>query len=148
MSDLVPPAAKKKLEAECKKIARKVGKTIKPGTIGKKAEEAVAKGVCKEIKSVDKKAVQFFADQLKKALDKKNKKPAGPGAGTLTKVKPKWTAKKPGSGVPSVTIPITQWVIDRKLDTKAKVSVKIWADPRELEKSDKGVVVNFTVVNW
>lgn len=148
MPDLIPAAVKKKMESECKKIAKKVGKSIKPEVAGKKIEAAVTKGVCKEIKSIDKKAVQFLVDQLKKELDKKNKKPAEASVPKIPKATAKWSPKKPGAGVPSITIPITEWVLDSKLDTKAKFSIKVWADPREFEKKDKGVMVNFTVVNF
>lgn len=148
MPDLIPAAAKKKMESECKKIAKKVGKTIKPEFAGKKIEDAVTKGVCKEVKSVDKKVVQFLVDQLKKELDKKKKGAAGSNPPVIPKATAKWSAKKPGAGVPSITIPITEWVLDPKLDTKAKFSIKVWADPREFEKKDKGVMVNFTVVNF
>ncbi|AVO38394.2 hypothetical protein [Pukyongiella litopenaei] len=148
MPDLIPAAAKKKMEAECKKIARKAGRAIKPDKVGDKIEEEVVKNVCKEIKSVDKKVVQFLADQLKKELDKKKKKDVGPTVSKMPKAGAKWSAKKPGAGVPSLTIPITQWVLDPKYDTKAKFSIKVWADPREFEKKDKGVMVYFTVVDW
>ena len=79
-------------------------------------------------------------------MAKKNKIKAGPKP--IPKVDPKWVPKPPGSGVPSLTIPITEWVMVSKRDTKAKSSIKIWTNPRDFEKSDKGLMVNFPVVNW
>ena len=146
MPDLIPAAAKKKMEAACKKVAKKVGKTVKPVDDKGKLEKAIVKACQKEVKAIDKTAVKFFADKLKEELAKKNKIKAGPKP--IPKVDAKWVPKPPGSGVPSLTIPITEWVIDPKLDTKAKFSIKVWADPRDFEKQDKGVMVNFTVVNW
>jgi hypothetical protein len=146
MADLIPKAAKKKMEKACQKVARKVGKAVESIDDDKKLEKAIIDKCHKEIKTLDKTVVQFFADQLKEALDKKKKKPAGPSP--LPKVSARWVPKPPGSGVPSLTIPITEWVVDPKLKTKAKFSIKVWGDPREFEKADKGVMVNFTVVNW
>ena len=146
MPDLIPNAAKKKMEGACKKVAKKVGKAVKSVDDKGKLEKAIADKCKSEIKSVDKTVVKFFADQLKKELAKKNKKVDG--AAPIPKVDAKWTPKPPGSGVPSLTIPITEFVLDPKHDTKGKFSIKVWADPREFEKKDKGVMVNFTVVNW
>ncbi len=146
MTDLIPAAAKKKMEVACKKVAQKVGKAVQPIDENGKLEKAIVKACEKEIRSIDKTVVQFFAEKLKEALAKNKKNPSGPKP--LSKVNPKWKPKPPGSGVPSLTIPITQWVVNSKLDTKAKFSIKVWADPREFEKKDKGVMVNFTVVNW
>jgi hypothetical protein len=146
MPDLIPNAAKKKMEGACKKVAKKVGKAVKSVDDKGKLEKAITEKCKKEIKSVDKTVVKFFADQLKKELAKKNKKVDGEAK--IPKVDPKWKPKPPGSGVPSLTIPITEFVLDPKHDTKGKFSIKVWADPREFEKADKGVMVNFTVVNW
>jgi len=146
MADLIPAAAKKKMETACKKVAKNVGKTVKPIDDKGKLEKAIVKACQKEIKKVDKTVVKFFAEKLKEELAKKKKIQAGPKS--IPKVDPKWVPKPPGSGVPSLTIPITEWEVDKKLDTKAKFSIKVWADPRDFEKQDKGVMVNFTVVNW
>ena len=147
MPDLIPAPAKKKMEAACKKVAKKVGKSLEPVTDGKKLEKKIAERCKKEIKTIDKKVVQFLVDKLKEELDKKNKK-KDEGVPKIPKATAKWTPKSPGSGVPSLTIPITQYVLDKQLDTKAKFSIKVWADLRDFKKSDKGVMVNFTVVNW
>lgn len=146
MADLVPKAAKTKMESACRKVAKKVGKAVKPVDGGGKLEKAIVKACQKEIKSIDKTAVQVFADKLKEALAKNDGGGAAPQP--LAKVGAKWVPKAPGSGVPSLTIPITEWVLDEKHDTKAKFSIKVWADPKALKKSEKGVFVNFTVVNW
>ncbi len=146
MSDLVPNAAKKKMESACKKVGRKIGSAVKPLDEKGKLEKEFVKKCQKEVKSVDKTVVKFFVDQLKQELAKKNKKIDG--TTPIPKVDTKWVPKPPGAGVPSVTIPITEFVIDPKLKTKGKVSIKAWADPRQFEKKDKGVMVNFTVVNW
>lgn len=146
MPELIPAAAKKKMEAACKKVAKKVGKTVKSIDDEDKLEKAVVKACKKEIKTIDKTVVKFFAEKLKEELAKKKKIPAGPKA--IPKVDPKWVPKPPGAGVPSLTIPISEWVINKELDTKAEFSIKVWADPRDFEKQDKGVMVYFTVVNW
>ncbi len=146
MPDLIPAAAKKKMEAACKKVGQKVGKVVKPIDDKGKLEKAIVKACQKEVKKIDKTIVKFFAEKLKEELEKKKKIPAGPKP--IPKVNPKWVPKPPGSGVPSVTIPITEWVVDPKLGTKAKFSIKVWADPRDFKKQDKGVMVNFTVVKW
>ncbi len=145
MPDLIPNAAKKKMEGACKKVAKKVGKAVKGVDDKGKLEKAISEACKKEIKSIDKTVVKFFADQLKKELAKKNKKIS---PDPVPKVDPKWQPKPPGSGLPSLTIPITEFLMDPKLDTKGKVSIKVWGDPRQFEKADKGVMVNFTVVNW
>lgn len=145
MSDVIPKAVKKKLEGECMKIAKKAGKKIKPEKLGDKAEDAIKEHVCKEVKNVDKKIVELVVGELKKHLEKSKKKDdsiPSPDA------KPVGTLKAPGSGVPSVSIPITEWVVDKQLDTKAKFELKIWADPRDLQKKDKGIMLNFSVVQW
>ncbi len=147
MPDLIPRNVKKKLEDECKKIAKKAGKKIKPDAVGDKAEDAIKEHVCAEVKNVDKKIVELVVGELKKQLEKdkaKQKQPAVPSPDA----KPVGTLKPPGSGVPSITIPITDFVLDKKLDTKGKFELKVWADPRDLQKKDKGVMLNFSVVNW
>jgi|GEM_PF-1448838 len=146
MADLIPKAAKTKMESACRKVAKKVGKAVKPVDGGGKLEKAIAKACQKEVKSIDKTAVQFFVDKLKEALAKKNKDAAS--LQPQAKAGAKWAPKPPGAGVPSLTIPITEWVLDEKHDTKARFSMKVWADPKALKKSEKGVFVNFTVVNW
>ncbi|MCL6283744.1 hypothetical protein M3P21_09410 [Ruegeria sp. 2012CJ41-6] len=146
MPDLIPNAAKKKMEGACKKVGRKIGTAVAPLDKKGKLEKAFVKKCQKEVKSVDKTVVKFFAEQLKKELAKKNKKVDGEAS--IPRVDGKWVPTPPGSGVPSLTIPITDFVLDPKLGTKGKVSIKVWADPREFEKKDKGVMVNFTVVNW
>ncbi len=146
MPDLIPNAAKKKMEAACKKVAKKVGKAVKPIDDKGKLEKAINEKCKKEIKSIDKTATKFLVDQLKKELAKKNKKIDGETP--IPKVDSQWKPKPPGSGVPSLTIPITEFVLDPKHDTKGKFSIKVWADPRDFEKQDKGVMVNFTIVNW
>lgn len=146
MVDLIPKAAKAKMIAACRKVAKKVGKAVKPVDSGGKLEDAIVKSCKKEIMSIDKTAVRFFAEKLKEALDEKHHHTAGPQS--VKKVAPKWVPKPPGSGVPSLTIPITEWVLDKKNDTKAKFSIRVWANPKDLKKSDKGFFVNFTVLNW
>jgi hypothetical protein len=141
MGDLIPKAAKKKMETACKKVAKKVGKAVKPVGDKGKLEKAIVAACKKEIKSFDKTAVKFFAEKLQENLAKKNKIKAGPKP--IPKVNPKWVPKPPGAGVPSVSFDITEWVVDPKLDTKAKFSIKVWADPRDFEKADKGMMVNW-----
>lgn len=146
MPDLIPAAAKKKMESACKKVAKKVGKAVKPIDDKGKLEKAINEKCKKEIKSIDKTVVKFFAEQLKKELAKKNKKVDGETP--IPKIDKKWVPKPPGSGVPSLTIPVTELVLDQQNDVKGKFSIKVWADPRAFEKKDKGAMVYFTVVNW
>lgn len=133
------------MEGACKSVAKKVGKAVKGVDDKGKLEKAITEKCKKEIKSIDKTAVKFSADQLKKELAKKNKNIS---PDPVPKVDAKWKPKPPGSGSPSLTIPITEFVVDPKHDTKGKVSIKVWGGPREFEKADKGVMVNFTIVNW
>ena len=65
MPDLIPAAAKKKMEGACKKVAKKVGKAVKPIDDKGKVEKAINEKCKKEIKSIDKTVVKFFAEQLK-----------------------------------------------------------------------------------
>ena len=146
MPDLIPKSVKSKLESECKRVAKKVGQKIKPEELGDKAEDAINEHMCQEVKNIDKKIVEAVVGELKKQLSK-DKKPAGP-ADPLPGAKPVGSMKPPGSGVPSLTIPITEFIIDEKLGTKGKFELQVWADPRELEKKDKGVMLNFTVKRW
>ena len=146
MPTKIPPAAQKKMARACEKLGRKIGQSVKPLDEKGKLEKAFVKKCQKEAGKIDKTVVKFFAEELKKELAKKNKKVDG--ATPIPKVDGKFLPKPPGSGVPSVTIPITEFVLDPTHDTKGKVSIKVWADPRQFEKKDKGVMVNFTVVNW
>lgn len=146
MPDLIPKAAKKKMEAACKKAARKIGSAVAPFDDKGKLEKAFVQKCKKEVGTVDKTVLKFFVDQFKKELAKKNKKVDG--TIPVPKVQGKWVPKPPGSGVPSLTIPITEFVLDPKHDLKGKVGIKVWADPRDLEKSEKGVMVNFSVFSW
>ena len=146
MVDPIPRAARARMEYACKRVARKIGKSVRTVDSGGKLEKAIADKCRKEVRTIDKTAVQFFADKLREALDKKNKRPAGPGP--MPRASAKWVPKPPGSGVPSLTIPITEWVVDPRHDTRARFSIKVWADPRDLKKTDKGAMVHFTVVNW
>ncbi len=143
MPDFIPNDIKKKLQSSCNKIAGKVGKTLKPTGLDDKAKKAIRDGICKEAKNLDKHATELLVaalkSQLKKEKPKANSLAPHPGA----KVKP--VLKEPGSGVPSLTLPITDFVFDKKDKVKGKVNVKVWADPRELEKKDKGAMLFFTV---
>ena len=73
MADLIPKAAKKKMETACKKVAKKVGKAVKPVDDKGKLEKAIVTACKKEIKAVDKTVVKFFAEKLMEELAKKNK---------------------------------------------------------------------------
>lgn len=143
MGDIIPGDIKKKLEAQCNKAATKVGKALKPVKLDEKARKAIQDGVCKEVKNLDKHLTGLLVSALKSAIEKEKPKSntllPHPGA----KAKP--VMKAPGSGVPSLTIPITDFVIDRKVDAKAKVEIKVWGDPRELQKKEKGGMLYFTV---
>jgi hypothetical protein len=137
-----PSNVKKGLEDACKKAAKKVGKVAPGDKNEKKLTELLTKEVCK---GVDQKILKFAAEELAK-LGKKQSAKAPPNTPPNVTGVPK--LKAPGSGVPSLTIPITEFILNEKHDTKAKFELKVWADPKDLQKSDKGIMLNFTIVNW
>lgn len=127
------------LEKVCKKVVDKVKKTAPGEKNEKKLGDLMNKHVCKEI---DQKLLKTLAEQISKQAKKKSAK-AVPG--TPPKVDAKPTMKKPGSGAPSLTLPLADFDIlgDKKKDSK--VELQIWGDPRELEKTEKGAMLYFTV---
>lgn len=143
MGDLIPNDIKKKLESQCNKAAAKVGKTLKPVHLDEKAKKAIRDGICKEARNLDKHATELMVAALKEILKKQKPKTnelvPHPGA----KMKP--VLKEPGKGLPSLTIPVTDMVFDKKNKVKGKVNIKIWGDPRELQKKEKGGMLYFTV---
>ncbi len=146
MADIIPPEVKKGLEKQCKKAGKKISK-IAPGEKNeKKLEKLIVDEVCKEVKNLDKKILKIAAEQLAKLGKSKSAKAP---EGGIPKVDGKISMKQPGSGVPSITIPISpEILLDPKLGTNMKFSVKVWADPKAFEKSDKGFTVNMTVAKW
>ena len=146
MADIVPPEIKKGLEKHCKKAAKKISKVAPGEKNEKKLEKLIVDEVCKEVKNLDKKLLKIAAEQLAKLGKSKSAKAP---EGTIPKVDGKITMKQPGSGVPSLTIPISpEILLDPKLGTNMKFSVKVWADPKAFDKSEKGVMLNLTVAKW
>ena len=141
MGDIIPSNVKKKLEADCNKIAKKVGKAAKPVGLDDKAKKAIRDGICKEVKNLDKHATEMLVSALKSKFKKEKPKSIVPHLGA--KVKP--VMKAPGSGVPSLTFTITDKIFDKSSKLDGKVEVKLWADPRDLEKKEKGGFLNLTV---
>ena len=145
MADVIPSAAKGKIENACKKIMKTVGKAAPGEKNEKKLTELLNNEVCKQVKSIDQKALKLIAEELVK-LGKKNSAKAPEGS--IPNVKAMGKPKAPGAGVPSVTIPLKKFMLDEKLGTTGKLELKIWADPSNLAKSEKGVMLNFTILNW
>ena len=145
MADLIPSAAKAKIESKCKDIAKAVSKVAPGEKNEKKLEELLNEQCKKQVRSLDKTALKLIAEELKKYAKSKSAK-APPGA--IPNVKAIAKPKAPGSGVPSLTIPLKKFMLNEKLGTTGKLELKIWADPANLAKSEKGVMLNFTVVKW
>jgi len=145
MADVIPSAAKKKLEDACRKAAKKVAKVAPGEKNEKKLAGLLHDNVCKEAKSIDQKVLKLIAEEFAK-LGKKHSAKAPEG--TIPNVKAVGKPKAPGAGSPSVTIPLGDIMLNEKLGTKGKFSLKVWADPKDLAKSEKGAMLYFTVVNW
>lgn len=142
MANNVPPAVKSALENSCKKAAAKVSKAVPGDENEKKVKELLQKEVCKD---VDQKILKLAAEQLAELAKKKSPKDPNPD---LSKLKAAPSTKIPSSSVPSLEIPITSIMLDEKLGTTGKFSLKVWADPKDFKKADKGLMLNFTVVSW
>ena len=146
MADIIPPEVKKGLEKHCKKAAKKISKVAPGEKNEKKLEKLIVDEICSEVKNLDKKILKIAAEQLAKLGKSKSAKPP---KGGIPKVDGKVTFKAPGSCVPSIEFPIAPSILlDPKLGTNLKFSVKIWADPKAFEKTDKGVMLNITVAKW
>lgn len=144
-SPKAPTPVKGGIERACKKVASKVGKAtekVSDKDKAKKAKELIEEHVCKE---ADKKLLKLAAEELAKYAKTKSAKPA---PGSIPKVDAKPNPKPPGSGVPSLTIPISEVTLNEALGTKGKFELKVWADPKNFEKADKGVMLYFTVTKW
>ena len=137
----VDKGALKKIEDE---ITKKLMKTPPPKAKpeGKKALENVSKSLNKIIPGLDKKILEVIVGELA-AVGKKHS--AKPSKNTPRKIKPLGKIKAPGGGTPSVTIPLPKLKLDEKHGITGKLELKIWADPKNLEKSDKGVMLYFTI---
>jgi len=140
----VPPRLKRDLDNACKKA----GEHVRKLTPGRQNKAAVARAFNQRLcKDVDQKLLKALAQQLAKQGKKYSAKPEKNTLQNVVKGVPKLTP--PGKGVPSVTIPIP-WAVPLEgvtgnRDTKGKFELKIWADPRELEKKSKGGMLFFTV---
>ena len=132
-----PSPVKKGLENACQKAAKKVSKAAPGEKNQKKVADLLTKHVCKE---VDQKILKLIAEELAK-LGKGASAKAPPN--TIPKVSVKPELKDPGSGVPSFTIPLPEF--DVGSDAKGKFELKVWGDPKEFQKADKGVFVKFKV---
>lgn len=134
----VPSGLKSDLEKACKKAVDKVKKTVPGEKNEKKVAEALSKQVCKD---VDQKLLKLLAEQIAKQMKQKN--PKGPD-GAPPKVDGKPKMKAPGSGSPNLTLPLANFDLLGDAKKDSKLELKIWGDPREMEK-DKGAVLYFTV---
>lgn len=141
----LPASVKKGLETACRKSAEKVGKSVGAITtknLGKKAHKKFQTKVCKDI---DQKTLKLAFVQLRDYAKGKSTKGAKDRNRKIIAV-PKM--KAPGSGVPSLTLDLTEFDIDPKKGSKVKIQLKIWADPRDLENTEKGVFLNVSVVKF
>ena len=137
--------AKSKMESECRKLARKVG-TIAPGEKNEgKLTDLLNKEVCSQAKHIDKKILTLIAKELVKVGKAHSAKPA---QSAFPRVKAMGKPRAPGSGVPSVSIPLAKFLIGEKLGPVGKLDLKIWANPRDLANTEKGVMLYFTVTKW
>ncbi|HEX2473237.1 MAG TPA: hypothetical protein VHK01_00740 [Lacipirellulaceae bacterium] len=133
----LPSNVKKGLEKTCEKAAKEVSK-IAPGEKNeKKLAELLTEKVCKD---VDEKILTLIAEKIAEEAKKHSAKEP---PGTLPKITPVPTLKAPGSGMPSFTIPLPEF--DMGGDAKGKFELKVWGDPKEFEKKEKGAMVYFTV---
>ena len=140
----VDKGALAKLESDItKKLMKAPPPKVKPPE--KKALENISKSLNKIVPGLDKKILKTIASELAKVGKKHSAKPS---KDTIPKVKAMGKIKAPGSGIPSVTIPLKKLMLDEKYGTTGKFELKIWADPKNLEKADKGVMLYFTIKKW
>jgi hypothetical protein len=131
----LPGSLKRDLHQACQNAVDEVSK-LAPGEKEAKLAKLLSEKVCKD---VDQKILTLIAEELAKVGQKHSAK----GPVTIPKVTGIPTLKPPGSGSPSFTIPLPE--IDLGDDTKGKFELKIWGDPKDLQKADKGAAVFFTV---
>jgi hypothetical protein len=132
-----PGSIKRDLEQACNKAADEVASLAPGEKIPEKLEKLLSEKVCKDI---DKKILTIVAKELA-GLGKKHSAKAPPNP--IPRVNSQVSFKKPGSDSPSFTIPFPE--IDLGGKTKGKFELDIWGDPRQFEKAEKGVMINFTV---
>ncbi len=135
----LPAPVKKGLESACQKATKKLSKVVPGEKNKKKVADLLAKEVCK---GVDQKILKLAAEELAK-LGKKQSAKAAPN--TIPKITGVPSLKPPGSGSPSFTIPLPEFDVG---DAKGKFELKVWGDPKNLQQSDKGVMLYFTVKSW
>lgn len=133
----IDSGSKKKLEDKVSKMLMKAPPPKAPPP-EKKAIEHLSKQLNKIVPGLDKKILTAVADELKKHNPKAPK-------GTPKKIKAIPKMKPPGGGTPSVSIPLLKLKLDEKYGTTGKLELKVWADPKELAKSEKGVMLYFTI---
>lgn len=140
----VDKGALAKLESDItKKLMKAPPPKVKPPE--KKALENISKSLNKIVPGLDKKILKTIASELAKVGKKHSAKPS---KDTIPNVKAMGKIKAPGGGIPSVTIPLKKLMLDEKYGTTGKFELKIWADPKNLEKADKGVMLYFTIKKW
>lgn len=140
----LPTRTQRDLANACKKAGDKVNRLVP----GKKNKARAAKYFNQQLcKDVDQKLLKVLAEELAKQ------------GKTHSATPPKNTPKKPikgvpkmldpGKGVPSLTIPVPWEIpldgVTGNPSSRGKFELKIWADPRDLEKKSKGGMVYFTV---
>jgi hypothetical protein len=133
----LPGSLKRDLEHACKNAVEELSKAAPGEKNEKKLAELLSEKVCKD---VDQKILTLIAEELAKVGKKRSAKEP---PGTLPKITGVPTLKAPGSGSPSFTIPLPEF--DMGEDAKGKFELKVWGDPKQFEKADKGAMVYFTV---
>ena len=140
----LPTPLQRDLDKACKKAGERVRKLVPGGQNKAAVAKAFNQRLCRD---VDQKLLTALAKELAKQGKKYSAKPAKNSLPKIAKGVPKLTP--PGKGVPSVTIPIPWSVpletVTGSQDSKGKFELKVWADPRNLEKKDKGGMLYFTV---
>lgn len=137
----IDKGALSKLEADITKMLMKAPPPkVKPPE--KKALENISKNLNKIVPGLDKKILKLIASELAKAGKKHSAKPS---KDAIPIVKATGKIKAPGGSIPSVTIPLKKLMLDEKYGTTGKFELKIWADPKNLEKAEKGVMLFFTL---
>jgi hypothetical protein len=133
----LPSSVKKDLEKTCEKAAKEISKVAPGEKNEKKLAELLTEKVCKD---VDEKILTLIAEKIAEEAKKHSAKEP---AGTIPKLTAVPSLKAPGSGMPSFTIPLPEF--DMGGDAKGKFELKVWGDPKEFEKKEKGAMVYFTV---
>jgi len=132
-----PGSIKRDLEKACENAAEKVASLAPGEKLPDKVEKLLSEKVCQDI---DKKVLTIIAKELA-GLGKKHSAKAPPNS--IPRINSQISFKKPGSDSLNFTLPFPE--IDLGGKTKGKFELNVWGDPKDFEKAEKGVMINFTV---